>query len=56
MQDNLKKKYNITDEELKHTVDQINFGKIACEGPVLIALVELICSAILSQTVRLTDD
>ncbi len=28
MQDNLKKKYGITDDELKYVVDQINFGKL----------------------------
>lgn len=42
MQDNLKKKYGITDEELKSAVDQIPFGKIACDGIVLVALVDLI--------------
>lgn len=42
MQENLKKKYGITDEQLKRAVDQIQFGKIACDGIVLVALVELI--------------
>lgn len=44
MQDNLKKKYGITDEDLKDAVDQIQFGKIACDGVVLVALVDLICT------------
>ncbi len=42
MQDNLKNKYDITDEELKRAVDQLNFGKIACSGDVLVALVDLL--------------
>jgi len=42
MQDNLKKKYGITDQELKRAVDQIKFGKIACDRIVLVALVDLI--------------
>lgn len=44
MQENLKKKFGITDAQLKADVDQINFGKIACDGIVLVALVELICN------------
>lgn len=44
MQDNLKNKYDITNEELKRAVDQINFGKIACDGAVLVALIDLICN------------
>lgn len=44
MQENLKKKFGITDAELKAAVDQINFGIIACDGIVLVALCELICS------------
>ena len=44
MQENLKKKFGITDAQLKAAVDQINFGKIACDGIVLVALCELICS------------
>ena len=44
MQENLKEKYGITDEELKRAVDQINLGKIACDGIVLVALVDLITS------------
>ena len=44
MQDNLKKKYGITDEQLKRAVDQIQFGKIACDGIVIVALCDLICS------------
>ena len=42
MYKNLKEKYGVTDEELKKAIDQINFGKIACDGIVLIALVDLI--------------
>ena len=42
MQENLKKKYGITDGQLKYAVDQIKFGKIACDGIVLIALCDLI--------------
>ena len=45
MQENLKKKFGITDAQLKAAVDQINFGKIACDGIVLVALCELICSS-----------
>ena len=48
MQDNLKQKYGITDEELKRAVDQIQFGKIACDGIVLVALVDLICNGDIS--------
>ncbi len=44
MQDNLKAKYDITDEELKRAVDQIPFGKIACAGNVLVALVDLLAN------------
>ena len=44
MQDNLKKKYGITDEQFKEAVDQIQFGKIACDGVVLVALCDLICN------------
>ena len=44
MQDNLKEKYGITDEELKRAVDQIQFGKIACDGIVLVALCDLVCN------------
>lgn len=42
MQENLKKKYDITAEELKRAIDQINLGKIACDGIVLVALVDLL--------------
>lgn len=42
MYKNLKEKYGVTDEELKKAIDQINFGKIACDGVVLIALIDLI--------------
>ena len=44
MQDNLKEKYGITDEDLKEAVDQIQFGKIACDGVVLVALCDLVCN------------
>lgn len=52
MQDNLKKKYGITDEELKNAVDQIPFGKIACDGIVLVALVDLISNG----DIRLSEE
>lgn len=42
--ENLCKKYDITVEELNAAVEQINFGQIACDGIVLVALCELICS------------
>ena len=43
-QENLKKKYGITDEELKRAVDQIKLGNIACSGAVLCALCELLAN------------
>lgn len=43
-QENLLKKYGITAEELKRAVDQIQFGKIACNGIVLVALMDLIAN------------
>ena len=52
MQDNLKKKYGITDEELKSAADQIPFGKIACDGIVLVALVDLISNG----DIRLSEE
>lgn len=42
MYENLKKKYEITSEQLKRAIDQIDFGKIACDGIVLVALCDLI--------------
>lgn len=51
MQDNLKKKYGITDEELKEVVNQIPFGKFACDGVVLIALCDLVCNGDLPDIV-----
>ena len=42
MYENLKKKYGITNDEIEAAVNQINFGKIACDGIVLVALVDLI--------------
>ena len=50
MQDNLKKKYDITDEDLKRAVDQINFGKVACSGAVLVALIDLLCNGDISKS------
>lgn len=44
MQENLKEKYFITDEELSHAVKQLELGKIACSGVVLCALVELLAN------------
>ncbi len=52
MQDNLKEKYGITTDDLKRAVDQINFGKIACDGIVLVALVDLICNGDIAQPLR----
>lgn len=50
MQDNLKKKYDITDEDLKRAVDQINFGKVACSGAVLVAVIDLLCNGDISKS------
>ena len=52
MQENLKKKYGITDEELKRAVNQINFGKIACAGNVLVALVDLLTSGDIKEEIN----
>lgn len=41
---NLCKKYGITIEEMDKAIEQINFGSIACDGIVLVALCELIVS------------
>ena len=49
MQDNLKEKYGITDEELKRAVDQVQLGKIACDGIVLVALCDLLCNGDISK-------
>ncbi len=43
-QENLKKKYGITDEELKRAIDQIKLGNIACSGAVLCAICELLAN------------
>lgn len=43
-QQNLLAKYGITAEELKRAADQIQFGKIACDGIVLVALVDLVAN------------
>lgn len=57
MQENLKKKYGITDDELKRAIDQIKFGNIACEGIVLVALCDLICNGdIVYETDRETTE
>lgn len=42
--ENLCKKYDITVEEISAAIDQINLGKIACDGIVLVALCELLVS------------
>lgn len=47
--ENLCKKYDITVEELDAAIEQINFGKIACDGLVLVALCELIVSGDISD-------
>lgn len=44
MQDNLKKKYDITDGELKRVVDQLDFGKLCGDSTVIIALCDLIAN------------
>ena len=44
MQENLKKKYGVTDAELKHVRDQIRFGKITGNGKAVIALCDLLTS------------
>lgn len=49
MQENLKKKYDITGEELKRAIDQINLGKIACDGIVLVALVDLLLNGDITE-------
>lgn len=50
MQENLKAKYGITTEELKRATDQINFGKIACDGTMLVALVDLVANGDIEGT------
>ena len=49
MQDNLKKKYGITDDELKRVVDQINFGKLFGDVNVILALCVLIANGDISS-------
>lgn len=44
MQENLKKKYGITDEELIHAIEQISLEKIACNGITIVALTDLLCN------------
>lgn len=44
MYQNLIAKYGITAEQLKQAIDQIKLGKIACDGVVLVALVDLLCN------------
>ncbi len=44
VQENLKKKYGITDEQIKRATDQLKLGSIACDGIVLIALCDLIAN------------
>ena len=46
---NLCEKYDITIEEVDAAIEQINFGSIACEGIVLVALCELIVSGDISN-------
>ncbi|MCH5146516.1 MAG: hypothetical protein J1F61_00750 [Clostridiales bacterium] len=43
-QENLKKKYGITDKELKYAVNQIKLGNIACSCAVLCALCDLLAN------------
>lgn len=42
--ENLCKKYDITVAQIDDAISQINFGSIACEGLVLVALCELLVS------------
>ena len=42
MQENLKAKYGITDEEFRRAVDQIKLNGIVCNGMVLAALCDLL--------------
>lgn len=55
MQENLKAKYGITDEELKRAVDQIPFGKIACDGCTLVALVDLVSNGDIEGSAKKTN-
>lgn len=52
MQENLKAKYEITTEELKRATDQIDFGKIACDGITLVALVDLVANGDIAGTAK----
>ena len=52
MQENLKAKYGVTAEELKRATDQIQFGKIACNGMTLIALVDLFANGDITGTAK----
>ncbi len=52
MQENLKAKYGVTAEELKRATDQINFGKIACDGITLVALVDLVANGDIAGNVK----
>lgn len=52
MQENLKAKYGITTEELKRATDQIDFGKIACDGITLVALVDLVANGDIAGTAK----
>lgn len=50
MQDNLKAKYGITAEELKRATDQIPYGKIACDGITIVALIDLVANGDIEGT------
>ena len=52
MQENLKAKYGITAEELKRAVDQIQFGKIACDGVTLCAVIDLVANGDIAGTAK----
>ncbi len=52
MQENLKAKYGITTEELKRATDQIQLGKIACDGITLVALVDLVANGDIAGTAK----
>lgn len=55
MQENLKAKYGITDEELIRAVDQLKFGQIACDGMTLCALVDLVANGDIAGTAKPDD-
>lgn len=47
--ENLCNKYDITPEEINAAIEQINVGKIVCDGVVLVALCDLLISGDISD-------